>query len=343
MSFARPGLLLLVLLLPCLAAAGVYGYMRRRRAVARGLGDPALVRRLGLTDPGSFELRRMALVAVAMAAFAVAAAGPQWGTRTVESRTRAMEVVLAVDLSNSMLAEDVSPNRLEHARLLVRRLMRELPGDRIGLVAFAGRAYVLAPLTSDHGALRLYVDALDPDVLSRGGSSLSSAVRQATDLLEGTQRAGADRAIVLISDGEALEDGEAVSQAAERAANAGVVVHTVAVGTDEGAPVPDRDPQTGRRSGYKRHASGEVVVSRTNAETLAGIAGRTGGDFVRLGSPDGTNRLVDALREMDRARTASTGGVEPHERYAWFVAAALALLALDALAAARRRPLGKET
>src|SRR5690606_31305732 len=175
----------------------------------------------------------------------------QWGREVVETQNRALDIVLAVDVSKSMWAQDLSPDRLERARLLVRRLLRELPGDRIGLVAFAGRAYVLSPLTVDHGALHLYLDALDPAIVSQGGSSLASAVRQATDLVRSREGTRSDRAVVLVTDGEALEEQAEVISAAERAAAAGVVVFTVGVGTPAGAPVPERDPVTGADLGFK--------------------------------------------------------------------------------------------
>src|SRR5690606_7760622 len=206
-SFARPDLLWLALLLPALAAAAVLGYGRRRRRVARLLGAPELVRRLGASDLEKPVVGRLVLIALAAAALGVAAAGPRWGWTAVEQHGRARNIVLALDVSKSMLARDLSPNRLERARLLARRLLRELRGGRLGLVAFAGRAYILAPLTIDHGALELYVDALDPEIVSYGGSSLAAALRQATDLALGEDGTGGrDRAVVLVTDGEAHEE-----------------------------------------------------------------------------------------------------------------------------------------
>ncbi|HEX7051653.1 MAG TPA: VWA domain-containing protein [Longimicrobiales bacterium] len=333
MSFARPDLLWLALALPAVVAAGVYGYVRRRRRVARLLGEAHLVRRLGAGDLARFPTHRLVLVALAALSLGIAAAGPQWGFRTVETRTRSRDLVLALDVSKSMLAEDVTPDRLERERLFARRLFRELGGDRIGLVAFAGRAYVLSPLTVDHGALQLYLDALDPEIVSQGGSSLAAALSQATDLVRGEPEAPrTDRAIILVTDGEALEDEGAVIEAAQRAAAAGVVVHTVGIGTAEGAPVPETDPVTQRIQGYKRDpTTGEIVVSRRNDALLARVARETGGRYIRLDRAGATDALVAALSGMDR--TEATGGrrVEPRERFAWFVAAALALLALDAV------------
>lgn len=340
MSFARPELLWLLLLLPALAAAGVYGYARRRRRIAEGLGDPGLVARLGLGDL-RFPAARLALIAGAAAALGLAAAGPQWGEEVVESRERSRSIVVAIDVSKSMLARDVEPDRLERGRLFMRRLLRELPGDRIGLVGFAGRAYVLSPLTVDHGALHLYLDALDPEVVSQGGSSLATAIRQATDLARGREQAGGDRAILLVSDGEALEDDADVLAAAERAGRAGVQVHTLGIGTPDGAPVPDRDAQTGRVAGYKRDpATGEVVVSRLNEELLEDVAERTGGRYTRIDQAGATDRVLDALRSIERGEAGeSDPAVQARARFEWFVALALLLLAFDAIRS--RRPVSR--
>lgn len=337
MSLVRPDLLWLALALPALIAAGVYGYARRRRRVARLLGDTGLVARLGAGDLRRFPTRRLILVALAAASLGIAAAGPRWGTEVVETRSRALNVVLALDVSKSMLARDATPNRLERARLLARRLLRELRGDRIGLVIFAGRAYIVSPLTVDHGALQLYVDALDPENVSRGGSSLAAAITQASDLARGEQPTGSDRAVVLVTDGEALEDEEGVLQAAARAARAGVVVHTVGIGTADGAPVPEREPETGRVLGYKRGPEGEVVISRRNDRLLERIAEATGGRFVRLDQARATDRLLAELRGMERVSARSGKRLQERERFAWFVALALALLSADTALARRPR------
>ncbi|HEY8468583.1 MAG TPA: VWA domain-containing protein [Longimicrobiales bacterium] len=331
MSFARPDLLWLAVVLPVLVAAGVLGYARRRRRVAARLGAPELVRRLGAGELQRPIAGGLVLVVLAAAALGFAAAGPRWGWRAVEHHGRARSIVLALDVSKSMFARDLTPSRLERERLLARRLLRELGGDRIGLVAFAGRAYILAPLTLDHSALELYVDALDPDIVSYGGSSLAAALRQATDLALGQESAGRDRAIVLATDGEAHEPEAAVLAEAKRAADAGIVVHTVGIGGTRGEPIPERDPRTGQLSGYKRDANGEVVMSRLNEALLSRIAEMTGGRYVRLDEAGATDRLLGALRAVEQTHVQGERSLEPRPRHAWFVALALVLLAAEAI------------
>ncbi|MGH7554760.1 MAG: VWA domain-containing protein, partial [Longimicrobiales bacterium] len=332
MSFARPELIWLAAALPVLVALGVWAYARRRAFVARTLGDPSLVRRLGAGDLERFPRVRLAVLCLAAAALGFAAAGPRWGQRTTLDEASTLNVVLAMDISKSMLATDVEPNRLERERLFARRMVRELSGDRLGMVVFAGRAYVLAPLTVDHGALNLYLDALDPEMVSQGGSSMASAITQATDLARGSEEAGGDRAIVVITDGEATEEQDGIRAAADRAARAGVTVFTVGVGTERGSPIPERDPRTDEITGYKRDPdSGEVHVSRMDEKMLRDVAETTGGEYVALANAGSLDALLSSLRGLERSAAKGGRRVEQPDRFAIFVGIALLLLALDAL------------
>lgn len=329
MSFDRPDLLWLAVLLPVLAAVFVLLYARRRRRVANALGDSALLERLGGRGLAAFPWLRLLLIVPAAASLGFAALGPRWGTRTEPTESRSANVVLTMDISKSMLAPDISPDRLERARLLARRIVREMRTDRIGLVVFAGRAYVLSPLTTDHGALDLYLDALDPQIVSQGGSSLAAALTQAADLARGRVETGGDRAVVLVSDGEALEEADAVRNAAERAARAGVRVFTVGVGTDAGSPIPDYDA-AGRSQGYKRDENGEIVISRLDTGLLRDVARATNGAYFDLSDAGAAGALIRDLRELQQSTSASAQRATQREQYAWFVALALLLLALDA-------------
>jgi Ca-activated chloride channel family protein len=336
MSFERPDLLPLVLFAPALLALGVWGHARRRRRVGEALGERGLVGRLGGGDLFGFPVARLILVVLAAASLGVAAAGPRWGTRAREGQASSLSAVLALDISKSMLATDVAPDRLERERLFARRILRELPGDRLGLVVFAGRAYVLAPLTVDHSALTLYLDALDPEIVSQGGSSLAAAIIQATDLARGPSETGGDRAVIIVSDGEALEEETQVLAAASYASEHRVTVHAVGVGTVRGSPIPEKNPRTGEVIGYKRDEAGDVVVSRLNETLLREVASRTGGEYVTLADPGATGRIVAAVDRLQRTENATGRQIEQVDRYAIFVALALLLLAVDALLARRR-------
>ena len=202
--FDHAWLLPLALILPLLAITVLWRAFRSRRARLERLGNLDVVSRLfprqSMTTPGW----RMARLGVASALVGVAVAGPRWGAERNVTRSSGIDMVLALDASLSMEAQDERPSRLERMKDEVRRLRAMSSGDRIGLLAFAGRSYVLSPLTVDEGALDLFLDNLDPTIVGQAGSSLARAIKQGVDLLSLTN-SGADRALVVMSDGEAFE------------------------------------------------------------------------------------------------------------------------------------------
>ncbi len=334
-TFGRPELLWLAPALAALVFLGLLLYARRRRRAVAALGDPALVRRLGAGELARFPWARLALLLPAAAALGLAVADPRWGAQSVESHSSSFSVALAADVSKSMWAQDVSPNRLERERLIARLLLRELAGDRFGVVVFAGRAYVLTPLTSDHAALELYVDALDPEMVSQGGTSLASAIRQATGLVMADPKLKGDRAVVLMTDGEALEEEADVLDAARSAAAAGVTIFAAGLGTTQGSPIPERDAPPGQPQGWKRDLDGNVVVSHLNEPLLRQVAQITRGQYFRMADPGATGTLTATLRSLRRSPGAEGRRVEQKEQYPWFVGVALLLLALDTIVARR--------
>ncbi len=338
MSFADRNLLLLAVIVPVVILALLLRYAQRRRKVAHVLGEQKMLDRLGGTGLFRFPIERLALLVPAAVALGIAASGPQWGLQAVEGSSSSVNVVLALDISKSMLARDLSPNRLERERIIVRRLLRDLTDARIGMVVFAGRAYILAPLTNDQSSLQLFVDALDPDIVSQGGSSLASAILQAASLARGPEGAAGERAVVLITDGEAHEAPEEIEEATERAARARVKIFTVAAGTERGAPVPEVDPESGRIVGYKKDPFGETVISRRNTELLQRISQRTGGKFYDIAAPGTMASLVRELRNLERSPGASEDGLEPRDQTVWFIAIALLLLLIDFLIARKTLP-----
>ena len=334
MRLQHPELLWLIPALFAGAAVLILAWQRRRLGAARALGSVGLLQRLTALPLESFPRRRFWLVSAAAALIGAALVGPQWGARIVESETRGLDVVFALDVSASMRAADVVPNRLERMRIETRRLLRELAGDRVGLVIFAGHAYVLAPLTSDHAALEIFLDALDPEIGGTPGTSLAAAIRQGSDLLAGTRR-GADRVLVLFTDGEAHEPAAAVTAAARRARDAGVRIYAVGVGTERGEPIPEQDPETGRVVEYKRDAEGQVVLSRLEPGPLRDVAALTNGAFVRV-DEGGVARLVGALQGLKRETGSGVRRLEWTPRYHWFALLGFLLLTADAFFGTRR-------
>jgi Ca-activated chloride channel homolog len=339
-GFARPALLVLAAVLPILALLGVILYARRRRRVAAALGDAALVRRLIGQDLGRFPWLRAVAIAVAAAALGVAAAGPRWGTQPSDDPGGVADAVLVLDASNSMLVPDVAPNRLEAERRLARGLLDGMEGRRVGLVVFAGKGYVLSPLTSDRGVLDLYLENLSTGIVTQSGTSLSSALRYAAGLLARAGEDGTTGTIVVISDGDALEETADVLAVAGDARTMGVSVTTVGVGTAAGGQVPNVDPATGKQDGFKHDLDGSVARSAMRPDLLREVARKTGGTFVdAAASPDAAARVLATLRSAPGGSgPAVGGGAQPADCAWWLVALALVLLAADALLGARANP-----
>ncbi|MBD0320369.1 MAG: VWA domain-containing protein, partial [Gemmatimonadetes bacterium] len=254
--------------------------------------------------------------------------GPTWGREPVPA-TRAADGVLMLDASNSMVVEDVPPNPLERERALPRDLVRRMRGARVAIVVFAGSGYVVAPLTRDYDALDAYLEALAPEMVPQGGTSISNAMRQGAALLFGGPGERPRGALVLMSDGDALEEQRDIELSASLLARAGIALHTVGIGTPAGGPVPDIDPATGRRIDYKRDLDGSIARSALGEPLLQSLAEVTRGSY-RRATPASAAELAAAVN------TVRPGGpdwtqVRPGNRYEWFLGAALALLALDSL------------
>ncbi len=299
MIFASPAWLLALLLLPLAAAAGLWlgssDQRRLGRLVARPLW-PRVVRR-----PGErWRWLRLALLLAGAAGVVVALARPQWGMVREKVEREGADVVLLLDTSASMGTADVAPNRFFLARQGLLQLISRLEGDRFALVAFEGEAYPLVPLTLDADALALFLDTAEPGLVPAPGTSLGVGLAKGLDAFVDKERR--NKVMVLVSDGEDLE-GE-VDAAVRRARDAGVVVHTVGVGTEAGQPVPETDA-SGRVTGYKRDETGNPVVSRLNPRTLEAIARGTGGQTFRLTPQDTSlSRLAAAIEGMEQKALA---------------------------------------
>ena len=338
-------LLPLALLLPLLAIVLLrYNYRRRRARLAR-LGNPDVVSRLippnAMQPPGW----RIARLATAGCLVGIAVAGPRWGAERNVVRSRGIDMVLALDASLSMMATDERPNRLERMKEEVRRLRALSSGDRIALIAFAGRSYILTPLTVDAGALDLFLDNLDPSVVGQAGSSLARAIRQGTDLLA-VDNSGSDKALVVMSDGEAFEDVSDVAAEAKRASDQGISLVAVGFGTTQGATIPVKNPDGSTT--MKRDENGQVVVTHYTPQFLQAAADAAHGTFIPAGATDKAARIKTALATL-RTQARTTVGAETRSpRYQLFLMPAVLLLLLDTLLGQRRghrrrRPAAAET
>jgi Ca-activated chloride channel homolog len=325
--------LLLVPLVAGLAVAGVVLAQRRRDRRLERLAGGGLLRRL---VPASVLRRswwRAPLLASALVLAVVAFAGPRWGLEQAVVRGEGADIVLALDASLSMLAPDDRPNRLERMKQEARRLVAISGGDRFGVLAFAGRSYILTPLTVDRGALELYLDNLDPGVVGQPGSSIARTIRQGTDLLMATPT-GSDRAIVVMSDGEAHEPVDDIIAAAQRASQEGIMVITVGFGTEQGDNIPR--PASGGGTVAHRDQDGQLVVTRYSPEALQAIAQAGNGVFIASGETDKATRVRQAMTSMRREVRQTQAGADMRSRFQLFLLPALLLVMLDTLLTERR-------
>ena len=311
---------LLLFLAPAVALAVGFGAWlgRGRRIRLARRWSPALAKMAKAR--GGWASALLALVALLAM---VGLAGPRMGRTEITTQTRALSLVFAVDISRSMLAEDASPNRLQRSVREARRLIEDLGGDRLGLIAFAGQSYILAPLTVDGGAIRMYLDALDPDLASSGGSNLRAVLAQGAQLLGATTDA-ADRVLVLFTDGEAHDTLPGIVAQAEALKDAGVRLVVVAEGRSEPVRIPIRD-SAGTITEYKQDADGAVVRTQRRDDILRAMVDAAEGTLVPSEVPDQAGAVRDLVAAMKRSPSSETRTADLVPR-AWIPVLSAALL-----------------
>jgi len=330
--FDMPWMLLAAIILPlCVLVLGLVRSRQRRDRLARYADDSALRRLMRVGGVGS-GARSARLITVALLA-GIALSGPRWGLARGPMTARGIDMAIALDASLSMTAQDERPSRLERMKQEVRRLRAMSHADRVALIAFAGRSYILTPLTGDDGAIELFLDNLDPNVVGQAGSSIARAIRQGTELLLASD-GSADRALVLMSDGEAFEPIEDIQAAATEAGQRGVSLVTVGFGTAKGATIPVIDGSAVRE---KRDDQGQVVITRYNPELLEAAATAAGGTFIAADASDKATRVRAALRSLRTARRKVDTREDHVPRFMWLLVPALLVLFYDSWIMTRGR------
>lgn len=312
----------LVLLIP----VGYAVQRRLRRNRLRRFGDEELVRQLMPSYSGTKGWVRTILTAVALFFFLVGLARPQIGAKLSEHEARGAEIMICLDVSNSMLAEDYSPNRLDRAKLAISRIVDRLQDDRIGLIVFAGSSFVQLPITTDYVSAKMFLNTIDTQSVPIQGTAMGDAIF--TALRSFSAQSEKSRAMILITDGENHED-DAVD-AARQAAEMGVKVYTIGVGSAQGQPIPmDGD--------LLKDREGNIVVTRLDESTLQQVAQAGGGAYVHAGNEEfGLNPIIDDIRKMEDEEFSSVVFEEFDEQYMYFFAIALALLVLEMLIGDRK-------
>ena len=323
--FASPDWFYLLLLIPMLIGAYLWAVQRYRRRLAR-FGDPQTVQGL-MPEASPKRIRhKFVLCLASLALLVVAAARPQLGAKLKESSREGIELMLAVDVSNSMLAQDFEPNRLERTKYAIGRLLANLNQDRVGLIAFAGDAYVQLPITADYVTARNFVHQLSPDMVSKQGTAIGAAIDLAVSSF--SSQSEGSRVLIIVSDGENHEDDP--FEAAQRAAEQGIVVYTIGIGTPEGVPI---------RLGndFLKDSEGNMVVTKLDEGALEKIALLTGGAYIRSTPQSlGLQEIIDKINETEKRHFKASVFDEYNEQYLYFVAAALILLLFEALIISRK-------
>lgn len=323
--FANIDYLYLLLAIPAMVAIFEWMLARGRARLARFASSEALRRLVPEMSRGRMRLKFW-IFELAFALVVVAAARPQMGSKLREVEREGVEIMIAVDVSNSMLASDFSPNRLERTKYAVGRMIEGLSEERIGVVIFAGDAYVQLPITSDYLTARNFVERISPSQVTKQGTAIGAAIDLASSAF--SSESGSSRVVILVTDGENHED-DALA-AAERAAAKGVKIYTIGIGTPEGAPISIGEE-------FIRDDKGEIVVSKLDETTLQRIAAMTDGAYIRAtGASVGVQEIVDMVNRTEKSKFKTEIFEEYDEKYQLPLVAALVLLLLECVVLPRR-------
>lgn len=326
--FAYSEFLLLIFLIPFFFIF-YYFYKRARKRELAKLGDLALIERLMPTKSKAKGWVRLSFFALAWFFFAIGLARPQMGAKIKESRKSGTELMIALDVSNSMLAEDYTPNRLERAKLAISRLVDKMQGDRMGLIVFAGRSFVQLPITTDYVSAKIFLNSISNTSVPVQGTNIAEAITTGIMSFSSDANQGENnRAIIIISDGENHEGGAV--EAAKSALEVGVRVFCIGVGSPEGKPIPINGE-------LLKDKDGNIVVSKLDEQGLAEIASVGGGAYIRAGNTEfGLNPIIDELNKLQESEYNSVVFEDFDEQYMYFFAIALFFFILEFLVGNRR-------
>ena len=349
--FEEPTYLYLLLLLPFLAAFYLYSNYRRRKAI-RKFGDPVLMAQL-MPDVSKYRPDvKFWLVFAAIGLFAVLLARPQFGSKLETVKRQGVEVMIALDISNSMLAQDVQPSRLEKAKRLVAQLVDKMENDKVGMIVFAGDAFTQLPITSDYISAKMFLESINPSLISKQGTAIGAAInlesinpslisKQGTAIGAAinlatrsfTPQEGVGRAVIVITDGENHEGGAV--EAAKVAAEKGIQVSVLGVGMPDGAPIPVEGTND-----FRRDRDGNVVVTRLNEQMCQEIAQAGDGIYVRVDNSNAAQKVIaQEINKMAKADVETQVYTEFNEQFqavAWII---LLLLLAEMLILERKNPL----
>lgn len=322
--FAHPEYIYLLVILPALVVIYWLTARLRRRALQR-FGDAGILERLAESASKRKKPLKLSVLLLALAFIIVALANPQIGTRMQEVKQEGVDIFVALDVSLSMKAEDIKPNRLEKAKLEIRNLIDRLGGDRLGLVVFAGEAFTQFPLTTDYSAANLFLDVVDVDVVPVPGTAIGSAVKRAMESFNFKETT--TKVIVIVTDGENTE-GDAF-EAANDAAKQGVLLYTIGMGSPSGTPIPIYNA-SGQQVDFKRDRDGNIVVTKLDEVSLEKIATVGNGKYFRgTNAQDELNEIYKTINTLQKREFGVKQFTDYEDRFQFFLGAGIFLLLVE--------------
>lgn len=300
-------------------------YSNWKKKAFESFGKISTLKNLIPTYSKTRENIKFTILLLCITALIIGIANPQIGTKTEEVKREGVDLMIALDLSNSMLAEDIKPNRLERARQAISRLIDKLEGDRIGLIVFAGDAYVQLPITTDYSAAKLFLSTVNTNIVPSQGTAIGKAISLSMRSFD--MENGQNKAIIIITDGENHED-DALQQAKD-ANEQGVFVHTLGMGLSKGGPIPIYN-QYGNNIGYRKDKKGNTVISKLNEQMLQDIAAAGKGAYVRANNTQaGLSTLFAEINKMEKKEIGTMVFTDYKDRFQLFLSIALLLLFFD--------------
>jgi Ca-activated chloride channel family protein len=322
-------------LIPVLIICFLLAERWKRKALA-AFGEPRVIRQLFPDASESKRIWKFILFVAAVTLLIGAMINPQIGTKLEEVKRKGADLMICLDVSNSMKAEDLSPNRLEKSKQAISKLIEKLEGDRIGIIVFGGDAYVQLPITTDYSAAKLFLESISTDMVPTQGTAIGKAIDKAVESFGKDE--GKNKAIVIITDGENHED-DAV-RAAEAAAEKGITIHTIGMGSAAGAPIPVYKGNV--QEGFRKDKEGNTIVTKLDESMLREVSSAGNGIYVRATNSDaGLNNVLDAIDKLEKKQFESKLYSEYEDRFQAFIAVALLLLLIDTFLTERKSRLYK--
>jgi len=331
--FAQPKYLVILAIVPILILFYIVVFKQKKKALAK-FGNLELIQKISQTASYNRQKIKAILIIITFILLTIALARPQIGTKLSIIKRKGIDIILAVDTSYSMIAEDIKPNRLEKAKQEINSLIDKLKGDRVGLVAFAGKSFLQCPLTLDYNAAKMLLDIIDINAIPVKGTAIGDAIRCATNAFVKKERK--HKVLILLTDGEDHDSNPI--QAAKEAKKEGVRIYCVGIGSPEGEPIPIRAPD-GKIEGFKKDSSGKIVMSKLDEITLEKIALLTNGKYYQAtyGETE-LDEIYDDISKMEKKELFSKQYTQFEDRFQYFLMGALILLVLEMIISDRKNP-----